>query len=317
MCSFAKPLKLPSIISHEELYACWQLCRLHNNIGFWVVWNPTAWSVVMAYKSNTSLKLVDVILMLLLYVPLCFGIKSFIMAIDDVLDHDIDAMVRRTEKRPIPRGSISVIRASIFVGLQAIAGIYLATNILSQRTIRISMCVWPLYIIYPTCKRWMSFAPVPLGVMFNIGVYMGWSEILPHDNIPWTTLTYVYLGACFWTVTYETIYQHQDKNDDLRIGIHSPALYLGASTVPICFASTCLFLGFFAFGAFCNGHGWFFYCGLLIASTRLIRGLLRTNIDRPEDCQKFFMDTPKVGMILLMSLVVDTIIVRIQNNTSI
>ncbi|KAK7443756.1 Para-hydroxybenzoate--polyprenyltransferase, mitochondrial precursor (PHB:polyprenyltransferase) [Stygiomarasmius scandens] len=307
-----KYLKDHLTVINQELYACWQLCRLHNNIGFWVVWIPTAWSIVMAYKSNSEVSLIDVTLHMLRYVPLCFGIKSFIMAIDDLLDHDIDSMVRRTQYRPIPRGAISITKASIFVGVQAVTGIYLATFVLPRRTMHISMCVWPLYIIYPTCKRWMSFAPVPLGIMFNVGIYMGWSDVLPHKDIPWTTLTLVYIGACFWTNTYESIYQHQDKIDDLKIGLHSPALYWGKKTVPMCLISACSFLCLLAYAATLNAHGFVFFCSLLFASARLINGLLRTDIDKPEDCQKFFMDTPVIGTIILAGFLLDTLVSRIQ-----
>ncbi|KAJ6584250.1 hypothetical protein B0H10DRAFT_2234539 [Mycena sp. CBHHK59/15] len=71
------------------------------------------------------------------------------------------------------------------------------------------MAVWPLYIIYPTCKRWTNLAPIPLGFMFKIGIFMGWSDLSVDRTIPWNTLIPIYLGACLWTITYETVYQHQ------------------------------------------------------------------------------------------------------------
>jgi len=64
--------------------------------------------------------------------------------------------------------------------------------------------------------------------MFNVGIYMGWSDILPHKDIPWTTLTLVYIGACFWTNTYESIYQHQVyKHNPKSLLTNSPVLCLG------------------------------------------------------------------------------------------
>ncbi|KAJ6608753.1 hypothetical protein B0H10DRAFT_2226570 [Mycena sp. CBHHK59/15] len=105
------------------------------------------------------------------------------------------------------------------------------------------MAVWPLHIIYPTCKRWTNLAPIPLGFMFKVGIFMGWSDLSVDRTIPWNTLIPIYLGACLWTITYETVYQHQDKIDDLKIGIHSPALLCGEYTIPICLTTALGFLG--------------------------------------------------------------------------
>ncbi|KAF7371807.1 4-hydroxybenzoate polyprenyltransferase, mitochondrial [Mycena venus] len=132
--------------------ACWELCRLDNNIGFWVVWLPLAWSISMAYHSLPEISGRDAILCGTIYVPFCFGIKSLIMTIDDILDHDIDKLVARTKNRALPRGAISLERAWLLFG---------------EKALYISMTVWPLYIIYPTCKRWTSLAPILLGIMFN------------------------------------------------------------------------------------------------------------------------------------------------------
>ncbi|KAF7372325.1 4-hydroxybenzoate polyprenyltransferase, mitochondrial [Mycena venus] len=170
-------MKLVAVPNRTEIHACWELCRLDNNIGFWVVWLPLAWSISMAYHSLPEISGRDAILCGTIYMPFCFGIKSLIMTIDDILDHDIDKLVARTKNRALPRGAISLERAWLLFG---------------EKALYISMTVWPLYIIYPTCKRWTSLAPILLGIMFNVGVFMGWTELM----------------------TYETVYQHQDRQDD-------------------------------------------------------------------------------------------------------
>ncbi|KAF8069069.1 UbiA prenyltransferase family-domain-containing protein [Lyophyllum atratum] len=303
-------LELFSLPNQQELQACWELCRLHNNIGFWVVWLPTAWSIAMFYHANPAVSGLICLQVAGLFVPLCFGIKSLIMAIDDILDYDIDAMVERTKNRPIPRGSITIERACFFFALQVSVGVYMANTFLKQTTLRISMVVWPLYIIYPTCKRWMNFAPIPLGVMFAIGTFMGWSQLSPDGNVPWNVLTPVYLSCVCWTIAYETVYQHQDKVDDLKIGIHSPALFCAEYTIPICLSSAVLFLSLLAYGGALNGHGAPFYLSVLAAAMRLLHQLSVTNIDIPKDCQRLFLGTPQIGQIVLVGLVTDGILQR-------
>ncbi|KAJ7815981.1 UbiA prenyltransferase family-domain-containing protein [Mycena olivaceomarginata] len=265
--------------------ACWELCRLHNNIGFWVVWLPTAWSIAMAYHAHPELSARAALLRAAIYVPLCFGVKSLIMTIDDLLDRDIDARVERTKNRPLPRGAISPGRAWLFFGTQAALGV-----------LRASMPVWPLYIIYPTCKRWTNLAPIPLGLMFNVGVFMGWGDLVA-GPVPWRVLVPVYLGCALWTVTYETVYQHQDKIDDATIGIHSPALLCREHTLGVCTAAALGFLALLAYGGMLNNQG--------------APALLRTDIDVPGECKEFFLLTPRLGQIILGGFVADAVLHRV------
>ncbi|KAK1218397.1 hypothetical protein PQX77_018920 [Marasmius sp. AFHP31] len=287
-----------------ELRACWELCRLHNNIGFWVVWLPTAWSIAMAYNARNNITISEALLVAMLFVPLCFGIKSLIMTIDDILDWDVDLLVTRTKTRPIPRGAISLKRAWLFFAIQVAIGVLLASQILDDTSIRIVTVVSPLYVIYPTCKRWMNFAPIPLGIMFNIGIFMGWSYLSP-NTVAWDVLIPAYLGACFWTCTYETVYQHQDKVDDTKINLHSPALYVGNATIPVCAVTGALFFTLMAYSGIRNEQGLFYFLSLAYAAYLLFRQLLKTNIDVPDECKAFFLLTTHIGRIILLGLIVD------------
>ncbi|KAF8208311.1 UbiA prenyltransferase [Mycena galopus ATCC 62051] len=294
----------------SEIQACYELCRLQNNIGFWVVWLPTAWAIAMAYKTHLEISAASALLQAVRYVPLCFGVKSLIMTIDDLLDYDIDALVERTKERPLPRGAICLGRAWCFFGLQVAMGIYLAFKVLSHTALYISMVVWPLYIIYPTCKRWTNLAPVPLGLMFNVGIFMGWSDISVNGTVPWNVLVPIYLGACLWTWTYETVYQHQDKVDDVRIGINSPALLCRQYTIPICLGTAVGFWALLVYGGILNGQGTLFYASVASAGFLLLKGLLQTNLDCPAECKAFFLTTPLIGQIILAGLVADAVIHR-------
>lgn len=303
-------LRLPSSV---ELRACWELCRLHNNIGFWVVWLPTAWSIAMVYHAQQQLSAVDIMSRLAAYVPLCFGIKSLIMTIDDILDADIDALVERTKFRPIPRGAICPSLAWLFFSIQVLLAIFLAPLYLSRNALTVAMFAAPLYIIYPTCKRWMSFAPVPLGLMFNVGAFMGWADMSLARSVPWSKLLPVYLGAVCWTITYETIYQHEDKLDDHYIGIRSPALFLGHYTIPVTTVSAFSFFSLLAYGGYLNNHGVPFYVSLFCAALLLLPSLWQTDIDSPRQCHAFFSKTPFIGQIIFAGFLLDAVSYRVTH----
>ncbi|PPQ95268.1 hypothetical protein CVT26_014842 [Gymnopilus dilepis] len=286
--------------SPGELQACWELCRLHNNIGFWVVWLPTAWSIFMAYHVQKEVSASMAVARALLYVPLCFGIKSLIMTIDDILDADVDGLVERTRGRPLPRGAISTRRAWFFFFGQVLVGIGLA-----------------MYFLGATAFRWTNLAPLPLGVMFNVGIFMGWADLTPNEKeLPMNVLVPMYIGACLWTFTYETIYQHQDKVDDIKIGLHSPALLLGRRTIPVCTATAVGFFVLISYAGFLNQQGIFYFAGVALAFARLIYFLLRVDIDKPQDCRDFFLDTITVGQIILSGIVLDAFFSRVLSGTA-
>ncbi|KAJ7695847.1 UbiA prenyltransferase [Mycena olivaceomarginata] len=278
--------------------------------GSVVVWLPTAWSIAMAYHAHPERRARRP-LRAAIYVPLCFGVKSLgIMTIDDLLDRDIDARVERTKNRPLPR-RLSPGRAWLFFGTQAALGVFLAFTTLSTTALRASMPVWPLYIIYPTCKRWTNLAPIPLGLMFNVGVFMGWGDLVA-GPVPWRVLVPVYLGCALWTVTYETVYQHQDKIDDsgdrdplTRASLprtHPRGLHRGGAGLPR------------APGVRRRAEP----PGRAVlrrpsagAGGMLLRALRRTDVDVPGECKEFFLRTPRVGQVVLGGFVADAVLRRV------
>lgn len=329
--SVAKPRFILAIPTRTELNACWHLGRLSNGMGCWVVWFPLAFSMAMAYHAMPELAGWYVAARATLFIALCCGVKCLIMTIDDILDADVDALVERTKDRVLPRGDISMARAWLFFAIQVVVGIALAYVLLKPYTLFISMWVWPLFVIYPTCKRWMSFAPIPLALMFNIGALMGWSDLAPGNGslsyvlgeasaaagrTPWEILLPVFAGCCFWTVTFETVYQHQDKTDDLAIGLRSLALFLGRATVPVCALTSLAFGGLLGWGFWLNGQGIPAFVGLALGTLRLLFGLRTVDVDYPRSCLQYFLLTPGVGLLVLLGLVVDGVLGRWNAGTA-
>ena len=141
-----------AIPTRTELNACWELGRLSNGMGCWVCWFPLgaccaswllwtrtytfciAFSMTMAYHAHHDFPFTTLLTRLALYLALCSGIKSVIMTIDDILDHDIDARVARTKDRALPRGAISRERAWMWFALQCVVGVGLGWMLLNRTT---------------------------------------------------------------------------------------------------------------------------------------------------------------------------------------
>ncbi|KAA1477969.1 UbiA prenyltransferase [Dentipellis sp. KUC8613] len=309
-----KPPALWSLPTRTELQACSDLCRLsgYDLTGFWAVWTPTAWSVFMAYHVQHDISIQAALLCLARYIPLCLGIQCLIMTIDDILDHDIDLLVTRTRTRPIPRGAISLPRAWLFFAVQAALGIYLARNYLDPVSFRLAMMTWPVIIIYPTFKRWTNLAPIPLGIMFNIGTCMGWSDISNSSQIRWSTTLPLYVAACLWTICYETIYQHLDRSDDEKLGIHSMARLFGSWTIPLCAAAGTGFLLILVYLGLQDEYGVPFFCSIFLAGFLVLRRLSRTDVNSPDTCKKFFLGMPSISQIVLVGIAADAVAGRLS-----
>jgi 4-hydroxybenzoate polyprenyltransferase len=166
--------------------------------------------------------------------------------------------------------------------------------------------------------------------MFKVGIFMGWADLSVDGSVPWDTLVPMYTGACMWTLTYETVYQHQvstyphthslsyliqnprsqDKLDDIKIGLNSAALLLGKYTIPFCTMTAIGFISLLTYSGMLNGQGFPFYLSVAIAALDLLSRLLPTDIDRPEDCKNFFLGTVRVGQTILTGLVVDAALKR-------
>ncbi|KAI0050662.1 hypothetical protein FA95DRAFT_1486748, partial [Auriscalpium vulgare] len=168
--------------------------------------------------------------------------------------------------------------------------------------------LYPSYVFLRLCKH--LFINQPQGLMFAVGVFMGWGELSVDGSIPYTVLAPVYLSCLFWTIAYETIYQHQDKLDDTKIGLHSPALWCAERTIPICTASSVIFLTLLSLGGALNGHGPLFYAAVCTAGLMLIPTLIKTNIDQPGECKALFLGTPRIGQVILAGLVADAVLQR-------
>ncbi|MGY8994401.1 MAG: 4-hydroxybenzoate octaprenyltransferase, partial [Rhodospirillales bacterium] len=218
---------------------------------------------------------------------------------NDIVDRDFDARVARTADRPIPSGAISVVQAVAFMIFLLALGLAVLLQ-LNSFAIGIGALSLVLVFTYPLAKRVTYWPQAVLGLTFNWGALIGWAAVQGSlDSAAFA----IYAAGFFWTLGYDTIYAHQDKKDDLLIGVKSSALQLGTATRPWLFAFyavTALLLGA---AGWLSGLGWPWWIGLCAATTHMAWQAWRVDIDSPANCLTMFRANQWIGMIVLAGIV--------------
>jgi len=199
------------------------LMRLDRPIGWWLLLLPGWWSIVLASGGMTGMSAYSWALMGL------FLIGAVVMrgagcVVNDLWDRDIDKLVERTRGRPLASGTVTVKQGFTFLAALLLIGACILLS-LSKMAIILGVAVLPLIVLYPYMKRITYWPQFFLGITFNLGALMGWAAM--HDTISAAPVL-LYLGGIFWTIGYDTIYAHQDKEDDIMAGVKSTALKFGS-----------------------------------------------------------------------------------------
>ena len=275
-----------------EPYA--RLARLDRPIGTWLLLFPGWWGIALAGPRWPDLWL------MLLFAIGAMAMRGAGCTLNDIADRDYDGQVARTRFRPIPSGRVSVPQAAVFMAAQLAIGaaILLTFNHLS---IVLGVAVLALIATYPFMKRITYWPQLFLGLNFNWGALLGWTAVT--GRLAWPPVL-LYLGGICWTLGYDTIYAHQDKEDDARIGVKSSALALGDKTTTFLFAFYGAAVGLWlAAGIAAHLHTGFFillpYAGLLLY--RQVEGI---DLDDPLDCLRRFRANRIVGWTLLAAIAV-------------
>ena len=197
------------------------LARLDRPVGWWLLLLPGLWAIMLA-PGGWGAKL---------GLSVLFFIGAVVMraagcVINDIWDRDFDAQVERTALRPLASGQVSLKHASIFLGVLLFMGLAILVQ-MNGATILLGFAVMPLIILYPMMKRITYWPQAFLGLTFNFGALMGWCA-MTGSLAP--EAFWLYVSGIFWTLGYDTIYAHQDKDDDALVGIKSTALKFGKTS---------------------------------------------------------------------------------------
>ncbi|CAN6542686.1 unnamed protein product [Malus baccata var. baccata] len=200
-----------------------KLARLDRPIGTWLLAWPCMWSITLAASPG---HLPDFKMMTL------FGCGALLLrgagcTVNDLLDRDIDTMVARTKLRPVASGVLTPFQGLCFLGFQLLLGLGILLQLNNySRVLGASSLL--LVFSYPLMKRFTFWPQAYLGLTFNWGALLGWAAVKGSID-PAVVLPLYFSGVC-WTLVYDTIYAHQDKEDDLKVGVKSTALRFGDST---------------------------------------------------------------------------------------
>ncbi|CAK0762947.1 4-hydroxybenzoate octaprenyltransferase [Azospirillaceae bacterium] len=280
----------------ERIRPYLRLARLDRPIGTWLLLFPCWWSAALA--ASTKERHPDLVLMAL------FALGAMVMrgagcAVNDILDRDIDALVERTRVRPIPSGQISARQAVVFLGFLLLLGLLILLQ-LNRLSIALGVGSLVLVFTYPLMKRVTWWPQAFLGLTFNWGAWMGWAAETGEIG---TSAAWMYLAGIMWTLGYDTIYAHQDKEDDARIGVKSTALRLGEnSRMYICGFYVATIAGLLISGLSAQ-RGWLFLVGLGAAAAQLTWQAATWDPDDPMDCLVKFKSNRWFGWLILIAMV--------------
>ncbi|HVB18544.1 MAG TPA: 4-hydroxybenzoate octaprenyltransferase [Stellaceae bacterium] len=275
-----------------EPYA--RLARLDRPIGTWLLLFPAWWGIALAGP-----RWPDPILLVLFAIG-AVAMRGAGCTLNDIADRDYDGQVARTRMRPLPSGRVRVWQAVLFMLAQLAIGAAVLFS-LNHASILLGIAVLGLIATYPFMKRITWWPQLFLGLNFNWGALIGWTAVA--GSLGWPAVL-LYLGGICWTLGYDTIYAHQDKEDDARIGVKSSALALGSRTRPFLFACAAAAAVLWGISGAAAGLGLVFYLALAAVVAQLAWQAVRVDTDDPADCLGKFRSNRAVGWLMLCGIVI-------------
>jgi 4-hydroxybenzoate polyprenyltransferase len=282
-----------------------RLARLDRPIGSWLLLLPCWWSAALAAVAAHAAA--PRLTHLILFFIGAFAMRGAGCTWNDIVDRDLDASVERTRSRPIPSGQVSVGQAGLFLVLQALIGFAVLISF-NGFTIGLGIASLAIVAVYPFMKRITYWPQIVLGLAFSWGALMGWAARFGRLDGPALLL---YAGSIAWVIGYDTIYAHQDREDDALIGIKSTALLFGDRTKPmlaVFYAVAVVLLGAAGFTA---GAGLVFALGLAAFATHLAWQIVRLDIGDPDNCLAVFKSDRDAGLLLFAALLLDAALRRL------
>jgi 4-hydroxybenzoate polyprenyltransferase len=278
-----------------------RLARFDRPIGSWLLLMPCWWSAALA--AGVAHTVAQLPLVLALFFVGAFVMRGAGCTWNDITDRDLDALVERTRSRPIPAGQVSVPQAAVFLVAQALFGLAV---LLQFNRVAVATGIASLVIVaaYPFMKRITWWPQIVLGLAFSWGALMGFAVTLGRID---ASALLLYAGSISWVIGYDTIYAHQDAEDDALIGIKSTALLFGARTPPVLlafYATAVLLIGLaLAF----SGAGFAAWIGLAGFAAHLVWQVWRLEIGDPALCLRIFKSNRDAGLLLFAGLLADAV----------
>lgn len=269
-----------------------RLARADRPIGTWLLYIPCLWGLGFAAANGHASPQ-------LLWFAALMGLGALVMrgagcAYNDIVDRDFDGKVERTALRPIPSGQITVRQAWGLLIALCLVGLIVLLQF-NLFTIITGVASLALVAAYPFMKRITYWPQAWLGLTFNWGALVGYAAAAGDLG---ATAFAAYAAGVFWTLGYDTIYAHQDKEDDALIGVKSTALKFGAATKPWLAGFYAMTIAGFAGAGWLIGASLLFYVALMPAAAHFAWQVRSVDVNDAHNCLKRFKSNRDAGLLL-------------------
>ena len=282
-----------------------RLARADRPIGSWLLLLPCWWSTALA--AVAARQGLPNLWHLVLFAIGAVAMRGAGCTWNDLVDRDLDAAVERTRSRPIPSGAVSARNAALFMAIQAFVGLAVLLQF-NRFAIATGIASLVIVAVYPFLKRITWWPQVGLGLAFSWGALMGWAAAFGRLDAPALLL---YAGSIAWVIGYDTIYAHQDREDDALIGIKSTARLFGKATRPALAGFYALAVVLIGWAGLWAGAGPAFVLGLAAFAAHLGWQTYRLDITDPTLCLRLFRSDRDAGLILFAGIVIDAVLQRL------
>ncbi|MCC2595953.1 4-hydroxybenzoate octaprenyltransferase [Pusillimonas sp. MFBS29] len=275
-----------------------RLCRLDRPVGTWLTLLPCLAALVQAadgWPTLFRLFIFSLGALLMRGIGCCFN---------DIFDRDIDQKVERTRFRPLTSGQLSLKNALWFV-LAQLAVCALLLFALNEYSRWLAVALVPIVIVYPLCKRFTYWPQVVLGIGFNWGMLMAWSDT---QNVVPPGAIAMWLGAVLWQVGYDSIYAYVDVRDDIKLGLRSTALRFadkGKIWISGFYVAT---VALWLYGGMSMGMDWPYYVVMAVIAGHFIWQMSVFSLSRPDRNFMLFRANMAVGVLLVAAALAGTVL---------
>jgi 4-hydroxybenzoate polyprenyltransferase len=269
------------------------LARADRPIGTWLLFLPGLWGILLARAPAT-----ETIRLVLLFAVGSLAMRAAGCVVNDLWDRDIDRKVARTAGRPLASGALRARHALVFLAVLLAVGllVLLQLNRLSQA---LGVASLLLVGLYPLAKRVTWWPQLMMGFTFGYGAPVGYAAATGHLDAAWVA---VYAAAILWDLGFDTIYAHQDREDDALVGVRSTARLFGEHTRPFLAACYAACIAVLALAGWLAGLGPWFYPALLLPAALLFRQVTALDIDDPAGCLRLFRANREAGLAVGLAL---------------
>lgn len=280
-----------------------QLARWDRPIGWQLLLWPCMWSAALAASAYaTATEPLSTLLPspshLILFLLGAIAMRGAGCTYNDIVDEDIDGQVERTRSRPLPSGQVTRRQAWAFVAAQALVGLVVLIQF-NSFAILLGIASLAVVAVYPFAKRVTYWPQFVLGLAFSWGALMGWAAEFGEIDRPALLL---YAGSILWVIGYDTLYAHQDKEDDAIVGVRSTARLFGDKTVYWLVGLYSVALILFAWAFALAEVPMPALAGLLAAGAHMARQVKSLDINDPDQCLRLFRSNNTVGWLIFLGL---------------